>query len=485
MSARPTRPLRRTQEAPPKKSRTGLIILIVVIIVILLAVGITVAIILWRRSQTTDNGGGGGGTTTCSSTSDCPSGKVCNTSSGICVTCLTDANCPTNNPACVSNNCVKCATNAQCNTDPLQPICSANNCVDCTVDSECSGNTAHSSLGENFCVNKNCVECKVDGDCTNGSCISNACCDLSIPVITAASSTIGTTDTLAGSFTYVQNTANVKYKLVVSARLSGLTASVSGTTMTVTLFDTTQFNLAVGQYVSGPNFSQVAKIVSLGTGTGSTGTYILDTSMTAASGPVEALWILYTSPSPLTPTASPQSYSITDTDFGRRLEPGSTYYHTIELTVTCGTTNSTVRSKPAGSYSGNFATGRDPIELGLNVGPDGTWPKIIANSPPNYFFEAGRVLAFLSLPNPDLSCSVSKWAGLSPALFGVVPGSSPIRNDAQLILLSLYNAIIRMPFTLTVPSGTKLYSYVKAWGSASDLGPSFWNWQFTGEALLP
>ena len=59
------------------------------------------------------------------------------------------------------------------------------------------------------------------------------------------------------------------------------TASISGTTMTVTAV--TSGTIAVGDIVYGTGVSPVTKITALGTGTGGTGTYTVSVSQTAAS----------------------------------------------------------------------------------------------------------------------------------------------------------------------------------------------------------
>lgn len=490
MSSSVRRPLRKTQEPPPKKSKTGLIILIVVIIVVLLAIGITVAIILWRRSQSSSSGGGGGGTIRCSTNSDCPSGKVCNTSTGVCVTCASNSDCPTATPVCSNGTCVECATSANC-TDPIQPICSSNVCVDCTTDAECAGNSHWNSLGHLFCQNKSCVECKVDTDCTApAACISGACCDLTPATLAAMSATIGATDQISTTFTYVQTPANVKYKLLVGARIAGFTASVTGPTMTVTLFDTTQFGLAVGQTVYGANFSQAAKIIALGTGTGATGTYTLDISMTAASGAVESIWVIYTSPAALTTAASPQTVTINDTEFGHRLEPATVYYSMIELSITCGTSTKVAMSKARTAATPSYGT-LGPNSPACNMGyvPGLITPPTpnISGSPGAYQFNTtpdGCIIGYAISP---LYGAVSQWAGVSPALFGILPGTQ-YRSDAFMDVPGLYTyGINHIPFSLSPASGTIIYAYTKAWGSNAPCGTacSFTDWIYALSAPIP
>jgi len=65
--------------------------------------------------------------------------------------------------------------------------------------------------------------------------------------------------------------------------IAQFTASISGTTMTVTAFTTGDGLIAVGDIVYGAGVSPITKITSLGTGTGSTGTYNVSVSQTVSS----------------------------------------------------------------------------------------------------------------------------------------------------------------------------------------------------------
>lgn len=62
------------------------------------------------------------------------------------------------------------------------------------------------------------------------------------------------------------------------------TAAISGTVMTVSAVGSG--TLSVGELVTGANIVTPTRILSLGTGTGGTGTYNMDVSQTAASGAV-------------------------------------------------------------------------------------------------------------------------------------------------------------------------------------------------------
>lgn len=68
---------------------------------------------------------------------------------------------------------------------------------------------------------------------------------------------------------------------VGTAVSNSITASVAGSTMTVTAVTTS--TLAVGQKVTGGSVPAGTYIVALGTGTGGTGTYFLSTASTVAS----------------------------------------------------------------------------------------------------------------------------------------------------------------------------------------------------------
>lgn len=68
---------------------------------------------------------------------------------------------------------------------------------------------------------------------------------------------------------------------------ASVTASIAGTTMTVTAVGSG--TLAVGQVLSGANVTDDTYITALGTGTGGTGTYTVSTSQTAASATVTSV----------------------------------------------------------------------------------------------------------------------------------------------------------------------------------------------------
>ncbi|AII27813.1 hypothetical protein B9J07_13125 [Sinorhizobium sp. LM21] len=71
--------------------------------------------------------------------------------------------------------------------------------------------------------------------------------------------------------------------VTLSSSSAKFTASISGTTMTVTAILPGSGVLEVGQYVSGPGVVDGTKIAALGSGSGGTGTYTVNTSQTVAS----------------------------------------------------------------------------------------------------------------------------------------------------------------------------------------------------------
>ena len=71
--------------------------------------------------------------------------------------------------------------------------------------------------------------------------------------------------------------------LAFSGTSARFTADISGTTMTVSAMIAGSGVLAVGQYVSGSGVADGTQITALGTGSGGTGTYTVNTSQTVAS----------------------------------------------------------------------------------------------------------------------------------------------------------------------------------------------------------
>lgn len=134
-----------TQPPPKKKLKPWAIALIIIGSIVLLAVIIIIIVLLTRKSATQTPSG------PCTSGQDCPPGwfcingkcaecqtnsdcsgnssrKFCETTRGVCVVCMIDADCPTVTPYCRGNAaCVMCTTNSQC---PAGKVCnSSGNCI--------------------------------------------------------------------------------------------------------------------------------------------------------------------------------------------------------------------------------------------------------------------------------------------------------------------------------------------------------------------
>jgi len=106
--------------------------------------------------------------------------------------------------------------------------------------------------------------------------------------------------------------------------IAQFTASISGTTMTVTAFTTGDGLIAVGDIVYGVGVSPITKITSLGTGTGSTGTYNVSVSQTVSSSAS-----IFTG----SPTASRIRISDTDTTTSLGQPTGSIEFFSSDTTA--------------------------------------------------------------------------------------------------------------------------------------------------------
>ena len=266
---------RNPPQEPPKKSRVGLIITIIIIIVVIIV--IVIVIILVLRSRNTPPPGG------CLSDPDCPSGKVCNTVSKVCVGCLTSANCSgttkvcdagtntcigcnsdanctgttpvcdTPNTTCVgclnNTNCAsgqicdvpnktcipaQCTTNLDCSSNANGHACNAGVCVQCNSNLDCVNNPVFSGAGKNSCETANhlCKECIADADCLSGACISGTCCSSTAPIITLISSNRGPTSSIGITYTFDQNLTGLKYIIELSDPVSNGVIYLSPQTVT-------------------------------------------------------------------------------------------------------------------------------------------------------------------------------------------------------------------------------------------------------------
>jgi hypothetical protein len=117
----------------------------------------------------------GGDPKRCQNSLECPSNKVCDRAIGMCVACVTAADCPADNE-CTARHCVPitpCATSLEC---PQNQVCdtAAGRCVACLGDADCVDVTMK-------CVAKSCrTECVSDRTCAplgllcdpaSGSCV--------------------------------------------------------------------------------------------------------------------------------------------------------------------------------------------------------------------------------------------------------------------------------------------------------------------------
>lgn len=160
---------------PPKKKRTGLIVFLVVAIIIAIITVVVIILILRKNANTPPAG-------KCFTDPDCPTGKVCNTASQLCVTCLTDANCSGTNGTCdtTSHTCVDCLANSDCSG--TTPVCDVPNktCVGCLTSASCSGATPVCNVAA-----KTCVGCLTSGDCASGQICSETTQTCSAPECTS------------------------------------------------------------------------------------------------------------------------------------------------------------------------------------------------------------------------------------------------------------------------------------------------------------
>ena len=99
--------------------------------------------------------------------------------------------------------------------------------------------------------------------------------------------------TKAVNLATVGSNANSSGSLIISgtavSSAAVYTASISGTTMTVTAISSG--TIAVGQVISGTGVTAGTQITALGTGTGSTGTYTVSASQTVASTTISTVAI--------------------------------------------------------------------------------------------------------------------------------------------------------------------------------------------------
>jgi Cys-rich repeat protein len=103
----------------------------------------------------------------CGVDGDCPSGEVCVIATARCATsCSSITDCITSGYVCdlTRDICVRCFVDAMCDLTPQTPKCAADGtCVECTSDANCSGATPRCNQ-----VNGSCVQCLTAADCPTG-----------------------------------------------------------------------------------------------------------------------------------------------------------------------------------------------------------------------------------------------------------------------------------------------------------------------------
>lgn len=372
---------------PPPKKRTGLIVGIIIGIILLIVIIIVVVVLLRRRSTTTDTPST---STKCTSNSNCTGGKVCKTSTGVCVACLTDSNC-TGGQTCntTTNVCesTPCTTDANC-TNPALPSCVSGTCRQCTTSADCTGNAIYSSVGKNTCetgTTNACVECVVDGDCPtapNATCNSNVCCDKNPPTFGVLTPNLAVNSTISGSYTWTQPVAGTTVTKSLQALCSAVMASIALDVMTVTSVDY-GMNLAVGDMIFNGLVTAGTKITQIISGSGGIGSYKLSTSQTVAS---TQLFIIRTLLE--TPAAAPDGIiSFSEVVTNIPLYPTISYYITLKLVTSCttvyATTSVTMPQSPIGYQGPPLGSGADVSLLngfsiaGLNFNPSNGSGKVI------------------------------------------------------------------------------------------------------------
>jgi hypothetical protein len=116
-------------------------------------------------------------------------GRQCRVTDGVCVECLTDAECTDDPGASTCSQlgaCAACALDADCSLIPGRNACNqGQGCVECTNDGNCAGNTRGSkckasNVGEvtRDASTNTCVECTSNADCLSpeaSRCANNQC----------------------------------------------------------------------------------------------------------------------------------------------------------------------------------------------------------------------------------------------------------------------------------------------------------------------
>jgi Cys-rich repeat protein len=100
----------------------------------------------------------------CAMDSDCRNGSTCDTASGLCFECATDADCMGEKCNVQSHECVQCLASSDCQQGET---CSAGDCrPSCTSDAQCGGGGRRGG-DQQFCATDLgvCVECVANSQC--------------------------------------------------------------------------------------------------------------------------------------------------------------------------------------------------------------------------------------------------------------------------------------------------------------------------------
>jgi Cys-rich repeat protein len=100
----------------------------------------------------------------CATQSECADTGVplCSVEAGICVECLSSADCSGSTPHCRDGGCVSCTTDADCSTGMVCNTHIPRCATQCTNGTECNGKPCATAYGY-------CVECLSDLDCGDPS----------------------------------------------------------------------------------------------------------------------------------------------------------------------------------------------------------------------------------------------------------------------------------------------------------------------------
>jgi len=419
---------RRPAQPPPppkKKKRTGLIIGIIIGAVVLLII-IIVIIILLTRNKTTNPG------TSCTSNANCTGGKVCNTTTGVCVTCLTDSQCSGSTPKCKtstgtcvgcnvnsdcgaglvcnssSNTCVggPCTTGADC-TSAGFPVCVTGTCRQCSTNVNCSSNTIYSSQGKNTCnlANFTCVQCDIPADCPtapNATCSNNVCCDVTPPTIAPLTATLAADSSITGTFSWTQPATGLTATRQLQARAASVTGSISSDNLTVTAVAAGSLAIEVGDFVTGLGVLPGTIITQIPVG-GGMGVYKISRPQTIIAGILLIDRIIYQ-----TTAAVPDgTILLVQSTMNQLLFPQTQYSVVIKLITPCGTAYSAPSVVTMPISTTDFVTGPASTTGDKN----GTIQGMLMSGPPTFW-------SALSTVNTRVAMIVSKNQGIHPNLVG-------------------------------------------------------------------